>query len=83
MNWEQHRVEPKQGVRPDKNLKPDTTRSMCVECWEVFTTDGNFTKHRRGEPEARFCVKPDSVGLTQRDNGDWSSPSKKKPQNWG
>lgn len=77
MNWEDYKVEPKTGKRPDRNLKPESKRSMCVRCWEVFSTERNFDKHLKGTAEDRFCVSPDAVGLKQRENGDWVSADSK------
>ena len=81
-NWEIVKVNPKKGARPDKKLKPDSPRSMCVRCWEVFSTERNFDKHLKGDPAERFCVQPDAVGLIQRSNGDWIQEGSEKPTHW-
>ncbi len=81
-DWESFKVEPKQGARPDKNLAVGSPRSMCVRCWEVFSTERNFDRHLKGSAAERFCVQPNAVGLVQRANGDWIEGGRDQPTHW-
>ncbi len=70
-DWNEYRVEPKQGVRPNPLFAVGSNRSMCVECWEIFSSDIPFQMHRKGTGMDRYCVTPESAGLVRRANGDW------------
>ena len=72
IDWNQYRVEPKQGERPPSGFKPGSARCMCVVCWEKFSGWRAFDRHRKGRGDDRFCVNPESAGLIQRENGDWT-----------
>lgn len=47
------------------NARLTGKRSQCTGCGEVFSTEANFDKHRRGkfQPDERHCVDPESIGL--------------------
>jgi hypothetical protein len=81
-DWESFKVEPRQGARPDKKLAAGSPRSMCVRCWEVFSTERNFDRHLKGSAAERFCVQPNAVGLVQRANGDWIEGGRDQPTHW-
>jgi hypothetical protein len=69
-----HRIPKREGVRPYVSLGA-TKRSQCPTCWEIFSTEGNFDRHRKGKhSERRFCVSPEAVGLIRKANGDWGMP---------
>lgn len=55
-------------------LKKGSMRNQCPACGELFTTVGNFDKHRTGKFSVdRRCRTPDellSLGLHQ-DGGGW------------
>ena len=70
-DWKQFKVDPKQGERPYPNFAVGSSRSMCVECWEIFSSDIPFQMHRKGTGMDRYCVTPESAGLVRRANGDW------------
>lgn len=39
-------------------------RCQCPTCGEVFSTENNFNKHRKGKyGKDRHCVSPEKVGL--------------------
>jgi hypothetical protein len=59
------------------DMKPRTNATVtpdgicqCPTCKEVFSTTGNFDRHRKGtyEPNERHCVDPSSVGLIIGEN---------------
>lgn len=82
-DWSAFRVPKKEGQRPTVKLR-EGTRSMCPSCWEIFSSEGNFDRHRKGEHDGeRFCVQPESVGLSRKANGDWARIGKEKPHHWG
>jgi hypothetical protein len=58
------------------------SKCQCVVCNEVFSTEKNFDKHRKGDHEGgRYCVDPKSVNLELRSsqNGPyWVEPNKNK-----
>jgi hypothetical protein len=39
-----------------------------VVCGEVFSTEKNFDKHRKGDYDNRYCVDPAEVGLQVRES---------------
>lgn len=62
------------------NAKLTGKRCQCPECGEVFSTESNFNKHRKGSYGIdRHCVDPESVGLVVGQVGDntvWRGPSR-------
>ena len=75
INWLDHEVKKREGVRPYVKLGTGR-RSQCPTCWEIFSTEGNFDRHRKGKHSGyRFCVPPEMVGLVKKKNGDWALPS--------
>ncbi|MGH7239670.1 MAG: hypothetical protein ACREHG_06345 [Candidatus Saccharimonadales bacterium] len=46
----------------------------CAACGERFTTPGNFDQHRSGLWEARICLNPAEVGMSQNRLGYWLVP---------
>lgn len=53
-------------------------RCQCVVCGEVFSTEKNFDKHRKGDYDNRYFVDPAEVGLQVRetDKGNyWVVPA--------
>jgi hypothetical protein len=72
--WLDHEVKKREGKRPYVNLGTGK-RSQCPTCWEIFSTESNFDRHRKGRhSERRFCVSPEAVGLIRKANGDWGMP---------
>lgn len=72
--WLEYEVPRREGKRPYLNLGTGK-RSQCPTCWEVFSTENNFDRHRKGKhSERRFCVDPAAVGLVRKANGDWAMP---------
>ena len=60
-------------------------RCRCSACGRVFSTPGNFDRHRSGPWEGRVCLDPASVGLFQSPSGVWkalSDPSKRHPSDF-
>lgn len=55
-------------------------RCQCPTCKEVFSTEANFNKHRKGEHGVnRHCVNPETVGLVVATVGNytvWRGPSR-------
>ena len=51
-------------------------RCQCPACGEIFSTESNFIKHRRGKyiDNTRHCVNPESVGLHKDPHGVWRGP---------
>lgn len=47
-----------------------TAISLCSVCHEVFSTVGNFDRHR----SAGWCQEPSSVGLSLSEHGYWRVP---------
>ena len=77
--WLDHEVPKREGKRPYLNLGTGK-RSQCPTCWEVFSTESNFDRHRKGKhSEHRFCVPPEMVGLQKKANGDWGMPPSETP----
>lgn len=63
---------------PLTNAKLTGKRCQCPTCKEVFSTEANFTRHRKGTHGVdRHCVDPVSVGLVLSKahiGGVWSMP---------
>lgn len=55
-------------------------RCQCPTCKEIFSTEANFDKHRKGQHGVdRHCVDPETVGLVIGQVGDkfvWRGPSR-------
>ena len=47
-----------------------TDRCQCSECRCVFSTEGNFDRHRNRDG----CREPSTVGLIQHPRGWWLQP---------
>lgn len=62
------------------NAKLVGKRCQCPACKEIFSTESNFDKHRRGEHGMnRHCVPPESVGLVIAETSTglvWRGPSR-------
>lgn len=57
-------------------MKLTGKRAQCTACGEVFSTDSNFEKHRKGRHGIdRHCVHPSTVGLVCKD-GIWRGPGR-------
>lgn len=56
-------------------LPHGSPRCLCRECGQVFSTVGNFDRHRRN----RQCLAPEAVGLVQV-AGVWKSPNTRPTQ---
>jgi hypothetical protein len=53
-------------LRPEAVLKGRVCQ--CSVCGLVFSTEGNFDRHRKGDHRAsRYCVTPSEAGLTARE----------------
>ena len=55
-------------------MKLGNSRCQCRACAEYFNSVAAFDKHRRGKPENRRCLSPDSmlaVGMTTNKAGFW------------
>ena len=48
-------------------LRPGTKFCECPRCGAIFSNEGNFDLHRKGETNARFCADPQAL---RRKNGD-------------
>ena len=56
---------------------PTGNQARCTVCGELFSTDANFDRHRKGEHGVnRHCVDPASVGLVLV-AGVWKLPPAK------
>jgi hypothetical protein len=54
-----------------------TARAMCTECGRMFSTDGNFDRHRkvrRLSEHDSYCEDPSKVGLILGRHGIWHLP---------
>jgi hypothetical protein len=47
-----------------------TDACQCSECEGVFSTEGNFDRHRRGGS----CLSPETCGLVRGPKGVWRQP---------
>jgi len=65
--------EPGEGaMTPVKTLPGGKKVCQCAKCRNVFTTVGNFDRHRRGMK----CHEPSTVGLELNYRGVWKMPGK-------
>ena len=55
-------------------MKLTGNRCLCRGCGEVFSTVGNFDRHRSGPWESRVCLEPTAVGLFRSPVGVWKAP---------
>ena len=55
-------------------------RCQCTVCGEIFSTEANFDKHRKGDHTVkRYCVNPTEVGLVLANTASgkvWRMPSR-------
>jgi hypothetical protein len=62
-------------VHPSCGRKITGTKSEhCPSCCQTFGTTRAGDKHRKGNPAARYCVDPASVGLITDRFGVWRTP---------
>ena len=56
-------------------IKLTGKRCLCNACGEVFSTESNFNKHRRGQHGVdRHCLEPSLCGLQRNPAGIWKLP---------
>lgn len=48
-----------------------TNQSLCSICWELFSTSGNFDRHRK----AGKCLDPEDLDMHLTDEGVWKANS--------
>lgn len=67
-------------MTPKTNARLVGKRCQCPVCFEVFSTEANYNKHRKGSHGVdRHCVDPESVGLVVAKVGEftvWKGPSR-------
>lgn len=61
------------------NARLTGKRCKCTACGEVFSTEANFDRHRKGKGDKRYCVDPEDVGLVIKEvstGSYWCMPSR-------